>query len=167
MKSAVTIAVVAGIAAVAVIAGIAVMNFSRLPQDNGNAHANETNATVVDLELVGVGTLDYDRSVKGPLSENQEFKLGQPVYITANLTNPDTSSHDFIIASEVRGPVGTAAGSHIRATIGGSGYVSVDVYWKPDQVGDYDVLVFQLPVEKLNRGPVMSPIAHIPIKVME
>jgi len=162
------------IGAVAVVAIVAIVVISmtnneiRSTPPSNNSNATQSNTFTFELKLLNMSVLDFPHhELIGRLSANQSFRNHQPVFLQANFLNPNTNSHDYIVTSEIRGSADTSALSIVQGTVGGSGELSIDVYWKPEQMGDYDLILFAMPVEKLSMGPPMNPIAKVPLKVIE
>ena len=129
-----------------------------------------TSISVIVAMAAIVAVYQFNYNVSPPVSPKAnatETDVPNQEFIQANFSNPNINSSDHIVASEIRGPDGTSALSYIQATIGASGHLSVEIYWKPEQVGDYDLLLFQILPDNLGRGPITQPVANVPLKVIE
>ncbi|MGH9993502.1 MAG: hypothetical protein ACREBU_02200 [Nitrososphaera sp.] len=152
----------AGVIAVTAAAVAYWVGFSMSPVHNPGANATD-GASKLDLD--SITAYDSSHSLIGKVEPNQSFKVNQAVFVQANFSSQNTD--EYILVSEIRGPNGTSVLSTVQGTIAGSGYLSVEIYWRPVQIGDYDLLVFHLLPEELTRGPVVPPVAMIPLKVVE
>jgi hypothetical protein len=167
MKNTIIAVAIAAAVAVGIIAGIYVANYNKSPTGNNNANATGQDTNPLDLKLLSTSLLDTSRSAKGPITDNQVFKVREPVVIQTNFSNPYPDSHEYIVVSEIRGSSATSAMSNVDTTIGGSANLSTELYWRPEVIGDYELLVFQIPIEAYNSGPPVSPLVHFSLKVTE
>ncbi|MGI0018966.1 MAG: hypothetical protein ACREAY_00690 [Nitrososphaera sp.] len=154
------------IAAVAIAAGIAAAliyyaNFN--PLNSKSLIANETGGdnSISKLNLTSVKAYDVNHSLIGEIEPNQSFKTNHPVLIQTEFSNPDSNSGEYIVASEIRRDSETESLTTVQADVAGSGSVSVETYWKPEQAGDYSLLIFAYKPEELDRGPVIAPVEMI------
>jgi hypothetical protein len=159
--------VAAGITVAAIIA-VAAYYASFNSLTSKSTIANETNGNDSSkLNLASVKVYDINHNEIGKLESNQSFKVKEPVFIKSEFSNPNNNPVEYIIAKEIRKDNETQALTTIQTTLIGSGNVSMEVYWKPEQTGDYTLLIFAYKPEELNRGPVIAPVAIIPLQVTE
>ncbi|MEM2140666.1 MAG: hypothetical protein QXJ74_10250 [Nitrososphaera sp.] len=162
-KRALLIVVVVGVGALAALGYYVSSNSSFF-----NNSPNEADGSGVSrLNLVSVKAYDINHDLIGEVESGQSFKVDQPVLIQTEFSNPDANSREHIITSEIRGNSGTEALTTVRVDIAASGDASVEVYWQPEEIGNYDLLIFAFEPEDLNRGPVIEPLKMIRLSVIE
>jgi hypothetical protein len=158
----------AGVIAAGIAATLA-YSVSLNPLTSKNIIANETAASnsVSKLNLTSVKAYDVSHSLIGEIKPNQLFKTDHPVLIQIEFSNLDGNSDEYIVASEIRRDSETKTLTVVQADVAGSGSISVEAYWKPEQAGSYKLLIFAYKPEELDRGPIIAPAEVIPLQVVE
>jgi hypothetical protein len=157
---------------------------SSLAKDSGEeafaGPAGESMMMQLDLRptLVSVVALDSSREQIGEVTPGTEFKAGQPVLIQATFANEnDAIAFDNFVYMSARSAdsddsLSYAAGPNedsasMQGDIAGNSAVVLELYWNPQSVGEYELLIFLTKGGELANAEAIEPAATIPIKVVD
>lgn len=152
------------IVAITVIAGI--LAYSTL-QPQKNLVADGSDEEVEYLKLTSLTAVSAGGSEIGPIEEGMVFKKDDPLLIQANFSNPNTSSADFLLVTQVRNEESQdVAQSKIRAEMGGSNMV-LDTLWNPTEAGEYTITVYVMKGSDINRTGNIPPAISVHVRVVQ
>jgi len=132
----------------------------------------------VRMKLVSLKVYTTSQELIGDVVPDMQFEKGEPVLFNATFSNTSPSTElraitDFVLvlgtkdASEMPKPDDFSIVTGATMVIPAGGSISVEHSWLPEKVGNYTVMVFSLRKIDLNSTLIMSPVAAIPIKVVE
>lgn len=130
------------------------------------------------LELISLKAYTTSQEIIGDVVPDMEFKKGEPVLFNATFSNTSPATDmrtvtDIVLMlgikerSEIAKPDEFSIVNGATVVIPAGGSVSVEQSWTPERAGNYTVIVFSLRKIDMNSTIVMSPVAAIPIKVVE
>lgn len=154
-----------GIVAVGILA-IAIY-YTSIANSTGNQIEADGSNVTSRLNLVAVTASHVNHEFIGKVEANQSFKVNEPVFIKTEFSNPNNSPNEHIIISEIKSINGTTDALAItQSDIAASGNTSMELYWQPEQTGDYSLIIFTMKPEELNE-PMTAPLQIIPLQVVE
>jgi hypothetical protein len=132
----------------------------------------------IPLKLISLQAYTHTHELIGDVVPDMEFKKGEFVFFNATFSNtsPTTDMNavtDFIVTlgirdeSEMPKPDEISIVSGATITIPAGGSISVEHSWLPTIAGDFKLMVFSLRKSDLSSTKIISPVAVIPIKVIE
>jgi hypothetical protein len=119
--------------------------------------------------------------VIGEIVPEMAFAIGEPVFIRVQLINPyesEIADHTIVLSvarsGDEEGPQKAGNGTlsyervaNFRGDIAANGSVALEMYWNPDQEGEYRLLLLSVTSYDLSDPDKIEPILSIPIKASE
>lgn len=144
-----------------------------------SAPAGQSAMMQLDLRptLTSIVALDSTRELIGEIEPGMQFNIDEPVLIQANFANenPEVIS-DHFIAMSIRNAGGSETlsqegqpfdhAANFQGNIAANSSVALELYWTPQQAGDYTLLLFSVTPDDLASTEPVRPAAMIPIKVI-
>jgi hypothetical protein len=127
---------------------------------------NESGSPTLTSLIALTGTSERISEV----TKDMEFKLGAPVFIQANFENHNEaaiSNHTIVIDIKSNDGGENESIANFRGDIAAGSSIAIESYWKPAKVGNYIVTVFSMTLEEQTATVPVSPVAAIPIKVVQ
>ena len=156
--------------------------FTKDSQEAMDAAPAEEGASMMQLDtrpiLSSLVALDENREVIGEVVPGMELLAGRPVLVQASFANENeaVASDNFItmgITSDSasdglsRQDVSFEHAASLHGDIGANSTVELELYWTPQGVGDYTLLIFSEKTGGPTTEELVEPMASISIKVVE
>ena len=145
-----------------------------------SAPAGQSAMMQLDLRptLTSIVALDSSRELVGEVEPGMEFKAGEPVLIQASFANENLDViSDHFIAMSIRSAGGSETlsqegepfdhAANFQGNIAANSSVALELYWAPQNAGDYTLLLFSVTPDDLASTEPIKPEAVISISVVE
>lgn len=150
--------------------------------DEGNLMLQQEQPRITaELTLVSLIALDANtREVIGEVAPETQFALGRPVLLQANFQNTnDSAKYAQFLALAVRNESNSVTSdssaealqayeaANFQGDIAQGENVSLELYWNPGSTGEFTLMVFSGPADELTSRVQISPVASVPILVIQ
>jgi hypothetical protein len=151
-------------------------NIFSSPRDQGAAKKMETSGINESdsssdgdgLTLTSLVALTISHEIISEINNDMEFKVGVPVFLHANLQNPDVNARSnltIIIDVKPRGQITNESIAEFHGDINTGSNIAIETYWQPTSKGDYVITVYMMSVEKMASSVPVAPTIIVPVKV--